>query len=260
MTQFSIDLFDYFFARCMRDMTLFTSSPLHEGNQLLWAKSGLPSTWYNCICNLASNKENGQDLTQLIGKFIESKTQFYLYNGIYEEGKESTKTILAAGAEAIGSMDGMVFDLEKPLSTLKNNHALRIQVVDTKDDFIVYAETQALAGELDKNVGTQYFNNFEGLKAAPFKLLIAYVNNTPAGCSFLYIPKGEVALNNWDWVRPEFKKQGINSAMVVERLRLAKAAGFKFVIAQCIDTSTRLYANLGFEKTCEFDVYDKYMC
>ncbi len=259
MAQFSIDLFDHFFAGCMRDMTLFTSSPVHEGNQLLWTKSDLPSTWYNCICNLASNNVNGQDLSQVIGQFIASETQFYLYNGLYEEGKESIKTILAAGPEAIGSMDGMVFDLAKPLPTLKKNPDLRIKQVETKDDFIVYAETQALAGELDKNVGTQYFNNFVGLKAAPFKLLIAYINNIPAGCSFLYMPKGDVALNNWDWVKPEFKMQGINSAMVMERHKIAKEAGRKFVIAQCIDTSTRLYANLGFEKTCEFDVYDKYM-
>ncbi len=73
----------------------------------------------------------------------------------------------------------------------------------------------------------------------------------------LYAPEGEIAGNYWDWVIPQYRKKGINSAMVVERINRAKEAGYKYLIAQCMDTSTRLYTGLNFEKICELDFYGK---
>jgi len=54
---------------------------------------------------------------------------------------------------------------------------------------------------------------------------------------------------------PEFRKQGIGSAMTNEAIRLGRSLGCKTAVLQSTPEAVRMYQELGFEKQCEITNY-----
>ncbi|MBX9805787.1 MAG: GNAT family N-acetyltransferase [Alphaproteobacteria bacterium] len=243
------------FSDWVKSLAKLTDQNLHGGKDLCWYTAGLPHPMYSYGCH--TSQGNDADLTSCITSFIQSQTPFYFCDGIRNEGKHSGKTIVALGADSFGTLDGMYFDLERDFPQVKPSIDVQIRQISTEAEYQDFAKATAQASDQPLEYARSFFSNFANLQNSPFILLNTYCDGKPVGCSMLYQSPGNVAGNYWDWVAPNYRKKGINSAMVVERLKIAKELGYKHLIAQCMDTSTRLYATLSFVKICELDFYGK---
>jgi len=244
------------FAGWITSLAALTEYPLSREVGLIWYNAGLPHPMYSYGCRVAN--EPVPNYTNCIRSFIDAETPFYFNNGLWHAGKDSGKALISAGAMSFGHLDGMVFDLSSSMPAIETPVLnLSVRVVGSPEEYIDFAETTALASDQNEQIGRQFFSHYDNLKNSPLMLLVAYSAHKPVGCSMIYLPAGDTAGNYWDWVLPEHRKKGIDSAMVGKRLEIAKAAGYKYLIAQCMDSSTRLYSKLKFEKVCELDFYGR---
>ena len=91
-------------------------------------------------------------------------------------------------------------------------------------------------------------------KGSRIQLFLAQKGKEYAGCSLIDV-QGEIAGCYWDCVLPNYRKQGIGLQMVCQRQEMAKSLGCSFIVAQCLDTSLRLYLQAGFQKGSPIALY-----
>jgi GNAT superfamily N-acetyltransferase len=86
---------------------------------------------------------------------------------------------------------------------------------------------------------------------------IAYSGNRPAAAALSFVAAG-IAWLGWDATLPEFRGQGAQSALIVQRINEAADAGCKYITTETAinteastDSSYRNYKRLGF--TCAYE-------
>jgi hypothetical protein len=100
----------------------------------------------------------------------------------------------------------------------------------------------------------QYFSGFskDNFKDKTFILLLAKLDDKPVGVSILYITDN-IAGCYYGGVIPEVRKQGIGTAMAIERMKFAKTIGCDMIVAQCLSTSLNVFLSLGFKSYNELN-------
>lgn len=228
---------------------------LFDNNAVIWYDAELPHPMYSYGCNISS--ETNTDVIPCIKDFIKHKAPFIFCNGLGDKDKPDADLLLNAGANALGYQDGMVFDLTAPTPAPKACDTLSINYVDTPKEYKIFSKVTDLASKANPALARHFFADFEELEDSPIELYIVFLGSTAVGCSMLLTPEGDVAGNYWDWVIPEYRNQGVASAMISYRIERAKELDYTHLVAQCTGDATRLYTELGFEKFCELDFYGK---
>ncbi len=242
------------FAEFLEDLFVLSGTLKQSNDSLFWFNSGLPHGMYNFA--FADNKAKEEDLKQSLQDLDRTSAPFFFVNGFSLE--DSHDAMFAdLDVDSFGRLDGMYFDLSWETPNTQVNGDCHIQIVSNPEEYKLFAEVMAEAAGLSPDVGPKFYSNYQKYEESPFLALLATLNGRPVGCSFVFMPEGGVAGNYVDWVLLDSRKRGINSAMVAKRLQLAKEAGYQYLIVQCMDTSTRLYSKLGFEKVCELDLYGR---
>jgi GNAT superfamily N-acetyltransferase len=245
------------FGQCIEELSGLSELKHQHNESVSWFASGLPHPMYSYA--YAESDVTEIDLNQCIKELKSTNSPFFFCDGLARAGKKNEAMFAKYDLQSFGNMDGMSFDLSREIPATHPSIECNIRRVETAEDYIAFAEVMAEAAGLNKDLGPRFFSSFSKYEDSSIVASTAYVDGRPVGCSLVFMPEGDVAGNYFDWVLPDFRKQGVNSAMVIHRLHIAKATGYKFLIAQCMDTSTRLYAHLGFENVCKLGLYGKAM-
>ena len=222
---------------------------VQKSDDSCWINTELKFACLNYLCNKA-------DDTELIERAIESfkstKTPFFFCNGEKLPHKKSTKLVADLGITNAMTLDGMVFDMSKPLPKVETAIDVNVIEVTTQRHIRDWIELSPRANGHDLDSSKEFFKNMQSDHTTYY---LAYHNSKPIGCGLLFTGSDGVAGNYWGAVLPDYRCKGVCSMLALKRLERAKALGYSHVIAQCMDTSTRLYQKLGFEKVSEFEFY-----
>lgn len=117
-----------------------------------------------------------------------------------------------------------------------------------RDLFTEYAE--ALGFDLGFQDFRNELDNLDAMYGPPGGvILIADVDNEPAGCVAMRRFSDDACEMKRLYVRPEFRKRGIGRMLSVEIIATARQAGYHRMLLDTIDTMTgaiALYKSLGF--------------
>lgn len=87
-----------------------------------------------------------------------------------------------------------------------------------------------------------------GLGRAPWHLLLGTLDGEPACCGLLFCGAGVAGLIGLG-TRPAFRRRGLGSAMQLERLRIARAMGYRYAVLFASELGYSPYLKLGFTDT-----------
>ena len=87
-----------------------------------------------------------------------------------------------------------------------------------------------------------------GFGRAPWHLLLGTLSGEPVCFGLLYCGAGVAGLNGLG-TRPAYRRQGIASAMQLERLRLARNMGYHYAVLTASEMGRSPYLKLGFQDT-----------
>jgi GNAT superfamily N-acetyltransferase len=87
-----------------------------------------------------------------------------------------------------------------------------------------------------------------GFGRAPWHLLLGTLGGEPVCFGLLYCGAGVAGLNGLG-TRPAYRRQGIASAMQLERLRLAREMGYRYAVLTASEMGRSPYLKLGFRDT-----------
>lgn len=243
------------FGLFVEELCALSNKKLKASGATKWFSSDLSHPMFSYGYSSIKNSQHGQE--DCVADFIQNKVPFFFCNGLLNEGQAPETKLIGLGADSLGSLDGMYFDLNNKLPSPSAAIDVSLKLVDSLDLYNDFAVVMCDAAEVSGEIGKSFFNDFSRLDSNKFKLIIAYADKKPVGCSMLYLTDKDIAGNYFDWVLPQYRKKGVDSLMILKRLELAREHGRKALIAQCMDTSTRLYSSLGFKKVGELDFYGK---
>lgn len=109
---------------------------------------------------------------------------------------------------------------------------IRVREVENEADFDVYAETHCIASGMLPAHKHHFANNNRGLLNRPgWKLFVAYWHDRPAAVAAMHTD-GDVASCALAATIPDFRGNGLQTALLLKRMYEARRADCRFVVAQ----------------------------
>jgi ribosomal protein S18 acetylase RimI-like enzyme len=134
----------------------------------------------------------------------------------------------------------------KPIANFK------IQSVTNTDDLLAVDQISSVVFNHPPYLAFDFIKPALGNPA--IQLFLAYTNDQPVGCGMLSFVNHQAGLY-WLGVHPDFRNQGIATALVEYRMNIAKELGYTSIIAQNMTPSLGLYKRLGFKQQGELPLY-----
>lgn len=141
---------------------------------------------------------------------------------------------------------------KKALLDLKN-YLLPVDVVPNLKFTVV--NSSQLLNQLDSYTAKIFYHDvgvvstfFRGLPSdtSQSKLFLVTLGEQIVGTCGIYI-QGDVAGFYSDGVLPEYRRRGIGTQMVLERIKMAQQFKCEYVVAHCMKPSVNIYKRLGFK-------------
>ena len=132
------------------------------------------------------------------------------------------------------------------------NSKFQIRSVVNTDDLLAFDRISSVAWEHPETLAFNFLKSSLGNREIHF--FLAYTKEQPVGCGILSIANNQAGLY-WGSVLPDFRKQGIGTALVEYRMNTAKNLGHTSIIAHNMTPSLNLYKRLGFEQTGGLPLY-----
>ncbi|XEC97364.1 GNAT family N-acetyltransferase [Paenibacillus tarimensis] len=115
---------------------------------------------------------------------------------------------------------------------------IEIREVINKDDFDLYAEIHCIGFGMSVDNKHHFVNNNIGLLNRPgWKIFMAFLNDKPAAVGVMHI-KNSIASCTLAATAPEYRRQGLQSALLQTRMHEAFKADCELVVAQADFGST----------------------
>lgn len=225
-----------------------------EGASLLI--SGIPHPSFNYFFGFKTlGKRTIQEGAKALAKRQAPCALIVLSYLLNEENKQELE---AAGFRFLDRIVGVCLSLDawKVFET-PENIPLGIKRVSNDATFNVWDDLAAKMFDHRRHSMKSFLKKYikQGyLKEGPLQLFLAYYKGVPVGTSLVYLEDG-VANFMWDGVLPQYRKHGINTAMVARRLQVAREAGCHSAVAQCFRSSINIYLRAGFKPGCEYTWY-----
>lgn len=236
------------FVDYIESLAQFSDHPIASEGGLTVLNSGIRHPIFNYVCNIDARSVH---LAEIINDFQNKKAPFYFCNGFVSKENQSYDSFSKLELPDPITLDGMYFDLRNPVPQMWSED-VEYMWVNSQEQLLYWLEVSAQTNGHTIEQGVQFFKTHHYIKA---KLLLAMSDNQPVGGSMICLGNDRYAGNYWDSVIPQYRHRGIGSDMVKLRLEYAKTLGLQFVVAQCMDSSTRLYKKIGFENLAEIEFY-----
>lgn len=127
---------------------------------------------------------------------------------------------------------------------------LRVAPVATDADLLAWKQVFIESFGLPEFAGQAWVDAIRatGLSQAPWQLLLGTLAGEPAVCGLLACGAGVAGLIGLG-TRPAYRRRGLGSAMQLERLRLARALGYRYAVLFASELGYSPYLKLGFQDT-----------
>lgn len=218
--------------------------------------SRIPNVNFNWVYGLSDDSE--ETLEQVRGFFKNAQMPGFLLQSLHAFPKDLTDMLKPYGFKYCTDACGMLRELSGISAGLGDvSPTLSIEPVLNQEAFNDWDHISAQIFEHEPNMGTQFFHGFSELDYSEnprLKLFLAKLNGQPVGCSLLHMYEG-IAILMHNGVLERYRRQGIGTAMVQARIRLAYEMGCTHAVAQCCQMSKTLYEKQGFERVCGYVFY-----
>ncbi len=151
----------------------------------------------------------------------------------------------------------MAFDLLHELHVIEDT-PFDLSRVTTKYELQEWSSISDEAFGLDFGTNYLFFSKINRLLSpdSTIELYLHHEGDKPVGATLLYFPKhSKIAGTYWWGVRKDYTHQGIGSHMVENMISISQEKGYKYLVAQCLDTSAGLANSIGFDKYSSIDAF-----
>lgn len=128
----------------------------------------------------------------------------------------------------------------------------QIHKVTTADDLAAFDSITSVVFSHPKKLAFNFLK--PTIDHPEIHLFLAMVEKQPVGCGMLSLTNNQAGLY-WGGVLPNFRKQGIATALVEYRMNYAKQRSHSSIIVQNMTPSLNLYKRLGFKQLDGLPLY-----
>jgi ribosomal protein S18 acetylase RimI-like enzyme len=229
-----------------------------EEHGLVIADSGLACDTFNLICHTRLDRDTAPaQIRRAIHYFANVNRPFSWWIGPADQPANLGDLLLAAGLVRAETELAMAADLAQLAAVDLAPHGLRIERVRTSAQLRDFAHlVAALWTPPDTNVVRFYELAGPLLLSAesPLWFYVGYLNTEPVGTVELAVGGGVVGLYSVSTVEA-YRRRGFGSALTVQPLLDARAAGYTTAILQAAAAGVGVYRRVGFEVFGEITEY-----
>lgn len=220
-----------------------------EKQGVAMSHSLLDVDFFNLVCGFKepANVLNVASLLEL----AKSQGPAFLWM-CHESNIHLTQYLKKQGLSSRANIQGLYRSISSELPTYDNHPAVTMVEVTTEEHFYEWCHVFATCHGLTDEVVETYFRPSFGEEGA-CDLFLAQVYQKSIASSAMYI-KNQQCLMLWDAVLPAYRRQGVGSMMLLERMKLAKEAGCNGVYAFGLYAMLETLKGLGFKSFAKFNL------
>lgn len=165
------------------------------------------------------------------------------------------EALLQKGFQKGSPFSGMIFDLTKPILMPKEIANIPVHTIETAEQLTHWIKPLQVAIDMDDHASDYCANALKRLFADPrFKHFYVEDKGKMVGVGSLFIDNGISGFYNLG-VLPEYRHQGIATALKCHRLKFSQIFGSKVAILQSSVMGKALDQRLGFKPIFDFVPY-----
>lgn len=207
----------------------------------------------NLIVKTMLTEENADETIQYVReKFSDWNKAFGWRVSAANTPADLDQRLLAAGLTKAIEMAGMSLDVNHPITA---NPDIQVREV-MKNDLALASDLYHRAFPLPKQLCDHIMIIMEAMKSVNYFAYVEESDAPAAIASMVYMPDQPIALLGGAATLPEYRGRGIYTALVAQRLRIARDNGMQTaVISAMRNTSAPICQKLGFVEHCSLDLY-----
>jgi hypothetical protein len=221
-------------------------------DQALWYNSNSDIAYFNFL-SLIGVSVNFLEVSSLLEKAKASKVPFIAmaHNSLID-----IKQLLSQELSYKGNLHGLHFNLRYDLMQYDAHPAAKVIEVKTAEQYYEWVDIFSHAYDLNREQVEKAYNSALA-EDSQLILHIMQVYQKTVACS-LSVKDGEKVLLLWDTVLPMYRRQGLGSMMILQRLFDFQEQGVKDVFSLGFYSSYDLARSVGFKHlvTLPFYRYD----
>lgn len=220
----------------------------------LMAHSLLDTPIFNVICGHTepTNVLNSAALLELARNQRKPFIWLLLDNHIH-----SQQYLINEGLEERGQLQAGVFHLSSNAPNFTSHPAVELVEVSNDEQFYEWCHVFSVSQGMPVEDVEAYFKLNESA-AGNVNMYLAQIYQKSVGCCGMFV-KDNQSLLLWDTVLPMYRRQGVGSMMVLQRMNIAKDAGCEEVYGFGLHSSEKLLRSLGFKMFGVFNMM-RYDC
>lgn len=239
-----IELLQSYYADITKTVGLFD-----DKQGIVMAHSLLPSALFNVVCgqkepanvlNVAAMLENAKSQQQPFF-WLHHDSNIHLHQYLKNQGMDSRE-----------SFYGYCYALDSHMLDFDAHPAVTMAEVVTDEQFYEWCHTFSLCHGVPVDIVEQYFKSGVG-EDRVYQLFIAQLYQKTIACCAMYRDEKH-ALLLWDSVLPMYRRQGVGSMMVLNRLQKAKEDSLEEAFTFGAQDRIQLLKKLGFKSFGKFNL------
>ncbi len=242
---------------CWRALAKTGYLTLQNNNAAIYMDSGTPEALLNSVIRFCPTEKNLEQEIQKIEQFYKIKNlpfcwwipQNELFNHI-------NRKLFGRGFRQTMECKGMALDFSSlPLECAlpDNIHIVQATTPEQLSDWI---GALRIAFDMDEDAALWYKNMFAQLKSELMPCYVAYCGDQPVSSLTLFLDKKSASFYNVGTI-PDFRHQGLTTAMTFYCLEIARQKGYTWATLQANPNSVRLYTRMGFKTYIDYRLYFK---
>ncbi len=218
-------------------------------DQALWYNSGSNIAYFN-ILSMMGVSVSFLEVSALLEKAKATNVPFIAlaHNGLID-----IKQLLSQDLQHKGNMHGLHYNLRYELMQYDAHPAAKVIEVKTAEQYYEWVDIFSHAHDLNRE---QVEKIFQGALTEDSHLIlhIMQVYQKTVACS-LSVKDGEKVLLLWDTVLPMYRRQGLGSMLLLQRLFEFQEQGVKDVFSLGFYSSYDLARSVGFKHLVKLQFY-----
>lgn len=218
-------------------------------DDIKWARSGHPAL--NYVLGASLNPKQARDRVAEITEMVKA----WGVNALWQIGPEASPSdvfdlAVDCGWTPASQTTGMAIKEGSLVPDVPMPDGLTISAADDEESLRVWVDIYFTAAP------QEYRNTVAGVICElghgphlPWTYYIGYLNGTAVASSMVFVG-ADVAGLYYIGTLPDYRQQGIGTAMTHYSLKQAQSLGYDLVVLQATDMGANIYRDLGFQNCC----------
>ena len=243
---------------CCLAWTGWPKLEIGKNDQMAWTLSDIPFPFFNNVFNArltASDIDKAVD--DVVNKFRERNVPAFWWTGPTTKPHDLGRYLLAKGFQHAFEAPAMAVDLHAIADSLPVPSAFAVDEVTDESLLREWCSVMTPVYEFPDFAAKAWFKMLRSLGLAPHKPLrhfLGRLDGTPVATASLYIGSGVAGISSVATV-PEFRRQGIATAITTIALREARRAGYHIGTLFSSPEGEGVYKKIGFKEYARGNCY-----